>query len=396
MNLVRSLALLSLLGILAVLASCDKENQPPVASFTIDPATGNELTIFYFDASASSDKNDKTEDLVVMWDWEGDGRFDTPFAAKKTADHKYSQPGEYQVTLVVKDPRGLTDTLSLPLLVTSSNLPPDPPSNPNPADGNTTLTNKPWLKWDCHDPDGDAIIFTCFFGTTNPPPQFSTNQMYGTIQPGDLEYGTTYYWKINARDVKGNTSEGPVWSFQTIDLHFSTLTDNRDGQTYTTIQVGTDWWMAENLRYETESGSYCYENSDVRCNTYGKLYTWDAAMNACPDGWHLPTLNEFHAMVHTLGGVDSAGGKLKDTESMLWKEPNTGATNISGFGALPAGRRYDQGEFAGVGYYAQFFSSTEYNSQDAYNLTLGYDYASTFIYNYRKSYAISVRCVKDK
>ncbi|MFA5219365.1 MAG: hypothetical protein WC388_10595, partial [Bacteroidales bacterium] len=86
MNLVRSLALLSLLGILAVLASCDKENQPPVASFTIDPATGNELTIFYFDASASSDKNDKTEDLVVMWDWEGDGRFDTPFAAKKTAD----------------------------------------------------------------------------------------------------------------------------------------------------------------------------------------------------------------------------------------------------------------------------------------------------------------------
>jgi uncharacterized protein (TIGR02145 family) len=193
--------------------------------------------------------------------------------------------------------------------------------------------------------------------------------MYGTIQPGDLEYGTTYYWKINARDVKGNTSEGPVWSFKTIDLHFSTLTDNRDGQTYTTIQGGTDWWMAENLRYETESGSYCYENSDVRCNTYGKLYTWDAAMNACPDGWHLPTLNEFHAMVNTLGGVDSAGGKLKNTESMLWKEPNTGATNISGFGALPL-ETVHLVNLQEWRYYAQFSLSTEYKSQDAYNLTL--------------------------
>ncbi|MFO7617463.1 MAG: FISUMP domain-containing protein [Bacteroidales bacterium] len=80
---------------------------------------------------------------------------------------------------------------------------------------------------------------------------------------------------------------------------------------------------------------------------------------------------------------------------MSWKEPNAGATNISGFGALPAGRRYEAGEFAGIGYYAQFFSSTEYNSRDAYNLTLGYDYASTFIYNYRKTYAVSVRCVKN-
>jgi len=204
---------------------------------------------------------------MVIWDWEGDGIFDTPYALKKKADHKYSKPGNYQVTLVVKDPRGMTDTLSLPLLVSSSNLPPDPPFNPSPAHGATTLSNKPWLKWDSHDPDGDAMLFTCYFGTTNPPPQFIASQMFGTFHPGTLEYGTTYYWKIKARDVKGNITDGPIWSFQTIDLKFSTLTDSRDGQTYTTIQVGNAWWMAENLRYVTENGSYCYENSNTRCTT---------------------------------------------------------------------------------------------------------------------------------
>ena len=377
------------------LASCTKENQPPVASFTIEPATGNDETIFYMDASGTTDPTDDAKDLMVIWDWEGDGKFDTQYALKKKGDHKYSKAGEYQVTLVAKDPRGLTDTLSLPLTVASSNLPPDPPSNPTPANGATTMTNKPWLKWDSHDPDGDPMLFTCYFGSTNPPPQFIASQMFGSFNPGKLEYGNTYYWKVRVRDVKGNSTDGPVWSFNTIDLKFSTLTDSRDGRTYSTIQVGNDWWMAENLKYEAGQGSYCYDDNQTRCDFYGKLYTWAAASQACPEGWHLPTLAEIETMVEVLGGPEIAGGKLKEVESLSWKEPNTGATNISGFGALPAGRRYDSGIFAGIGYYAQFWSSTENNSKEAFNLTLGYDYPAVFIYNYKKTYAISVRCVKD-
>jgi uncharacterized protein (TIGR02145 family) len=347
------------------------------------------------DGTATSDPDDKTETVLVSWDWEGDGTFDTQYATKKKVDHKYSKSGTYSVTMVAKDPRGLTDTVKVPLIVSSSNLPPEAPFNPIPEVDAVTLTIKPWMKWNSSDPDGDPMFFTCYFGKTNPPAQFIANQMFGTFSPGTLEYGTKYYWKIKVRDAKGNITEGPVWSFSTYDLHVGTIADSRDGQTYGTIQIGSAWWMSENLNYNSPSGSYCFEDNSTRCDTYGKLYTWDAAMQACPTGWHLPTVTEFETMVNVIGGTEIAGGKLKDNELLIWKDVNIGATNEVGFNAIPAGRRYDSGLFAGLGYYAQFFASTEYNSKEAYNMTIGYDYANVFIYNYKKNYAISVRCVKN-
>jgi len=125
------------------------------------------------------------------------------------------------------------------------------------------------------------------------------------------------------------------------------------------------------------------------------LYTWDAAKTACPAGWHLPTISEFGTLASTAGGTSVAGTVLKDNELDLWKASLDEPTNDLAFSALPAGRRYDSGVYAGLGYYAQFFSSTEYNSKEAYNMTIGYDYSDVFIYNYKKAYAISVRCVKD-
>jgi uncharacterized protein (TIGR02145 family) len=381
--------------ILIVLSACKKENIPPSALFTIDPGTGNDETIFMMDASGSTDPDGKADSLRVMWDWEGDGIFDSQYAIRKKADHKYSKSGDYQVTLVVKDPRGLTDTLKIPLSVSSSNLPPEAPFNPQPADGAVVKTVGPWMKWSSSDPDGDPMFFTCYFGKTQTPPQFIANQMFGTFSPGKLDYNTTYYWRVKVRDTKGNITEGPLWSFTTYDLHVGTVTDSRDGQIYQTIQIGTAWWMSENLRYDAGQGSYCYDDNATKCQTYGKLYTWEAAMRSCPAGWHLPSISEFETLLNTLGGTELAGGKMKDYELQLWREVNVGATNEVGFNALPAGRRYDSGLYAGVSYYAQYFASTEYNSKDAYNMTIGYDYGNAFIYNYKKAYAISVRCVKD-
>jgi len=374
--------------------SCEKQNSPPQASFTIDPESGNNETIFTFDASASSDPDESTDDLMVQWDWEGDGYFDTQFASKKTADHIFQDPGEYLVTLVVKDTRGLTDTVSNSLQVNSSNLPPNPPSNPSPQNGETELGVDIYISWECIDPEGDMMLYTVFFGSNNPPEQHLNNHGTNTFDPGKLEYGTTYFWKIHARDIKGNTVEGPVWEFTTIDLNFSSLTDSRDGKEYSTIEIGSQWWLAENLSYEAEN-SYCYDGLISSCIKYGRLYTWESAMTSCPEGWHLPSVDEFETLVNHLGGPDVAGGKLKDYQPGKWHSPNEGASNISGFGALPAGRRYGEDNFTGEKYYAQFYSSTEYGDDEAYNLMLGYDYDKTYIYNYKKEYAISVRCVKD-
>lgn len=375
--------------------SCKKENQPPVARFSINPATGTDKISFAMDASATSDPDDDSGTLLIIWDWEGDGIFDTQYATQKATTHKYAKSGSYKVTMAVKDPRGLSDTLQVPLVVTSSNLPPEVPFNPQPSDGAVILSINPWLKWESSDPEGDLLFFTCYFGKTNPPLDALPPQMPATFSPGKLDYGTTYYWKVKVKDKASNITEGPVWSFSTYDLHFQSFTDARDGQTYQSIQMGSAWWMAENLNYDAGQGSYCYENNATLCQVYGKLYTWEAAMRSCPQGWHVPSLKEFEAMININGGTEVAGGKLKDYERQFWKTNNVGATNEVGFSALPAGRRYDSGIFAGVTYFAQFYSSTEYNRAEAYTMTLGYDYTNAFIYTFRKGYAVSVRCVKN-
>jgi uncharacterized protein (TIGR02145 family) len=384
---------LSIIIFLAGFFSCTKENTKPNADFSINPPAGNDETIFMFDAGSSSDLEDNTEDLMVIWDWEGDGFFDTQYATRKTADHIYV-PGEYMVTLVVKDPRGLTDTAVKALTVISSNLPPEIPDNPSPAEDAEEIRISLNLSWDCSDPDGDYVLYNIYFGTTDPPELFLTSHAQRSFNPGKLEYKTTYYWKVTARDTEGNSTEGPTWKFSTLNLSFGTLSDQRDGQDYATIQIGDKWWMAENLNYNAEN-SYCYNDDPANCNKYGRLYNWETAMTACPDGWHLPSHEDIINVINHLGGEDIAGGKLKDYESNSWLSPNTGASNLSGFQALPAGRRYDHGLFTGMGYYAQFYSSTEVNSNEAYNLMLGYDYEVAFVYNYKKQYSISVRCVQD-
>ena len=128
-----------------------------------------------------------------------------------------------------------------------------------------------------------------------------------------------------------------------------TLIDSRDGQKYPTVCIGKQSWMAENLRYNAP-GSVCYDSLSVNCDTYGRLYNWATVMNGsqssistpsgvqgiCPKGWHIPSNDEFALLIMTVGGDAVAAGKLKSTSS-LWKSPNAGATNSSGFSVLPGG-----------------------------------------------------------
>ena len=168
------------------------------------------------------------------------------------------------------------------------------------------------------------------------------------------------------------------------------FTDARDGQTYKTVVIGTQTWMAQNLNYET-ANSYCYSNTPSNCTKYGRLYTWAAAKTACPTGWHLPTEAEFKTLFTAVGGSSTAGTKLKSTSG--WYSGN-GTDNYS-FSALPAGYgNYNQGYY-GEGSYANFWSSTENDSYDACYMALDYDNDNAYRDNDLKSYGFSVRCVKD-
>lgn len=173
---------------------------------------------------------------------------------------------------------------------------------------------------------------------------------------------------------------------------FSTFTDPRDGQKYITVKIGNQWWFAQNLNYQT-GNSWCYDDKPSNGNIYGRLYDWQSATTACPEGWHLPCETEWVALTNSLCGENCAGSKLKNTFG--WDAPNGDATNSSGFSGLPGGLRDTTGAFLGLGKYGYWWLATEYDSSSAYTRTLYYTGGSMGRINIEKLYGLSVRCIKD-
>lgn len=176
------------------------------------------------------------------------------------------------------------------------------------------------------------------------------------------------------------------------NCEYGELMDNRDGQTYKTVKIGDQWWMAENLNYETDS-SFCYKDSDEYCEKYGRLYTWDAVVDVCPDGWHLPSKAEWEMLITAVGGQATAGKMLKSTSGGK-------GTDAFGFSALPAGYRVKGGGYLYEGAHT-FFRSSTVSSTEINNgpysafLDFNVDYAAGMSSDDYNNYGFSVRCLKD-
>lgn len=205
------------------------------------------------------------------------------------------------------------------------------------------------------------------------------------------------------------------------------ITDARDGKQYQTVQIGTQCWMAQNLNIgtringttnQTQNGTiekYCYDDTESNCDEYGGLYQWNEMMNylsteatqgICPDGWHLPSEDEWCILTTYIDTtVDCAtfgssgtdvGGKMKETDTTHWFSPNEGATNSSGFTALPGGYGIDYDTFFNLGNIGYFWSSTLNDASTSWSRLLFSSYVTVFKLNMNKSYGHSVRCVKDE
>jgi len=183
---------------------------------------------------------------------------------------------------------------------------------------------------------------------------------------------------------------------------FGTFTDTRDGQTYKTVKIGKHTWMAQNLNYQTKSGSWCYKDSTDNCNKYGRQYDWNTAKTVCPKGWKLPDTADWNRLVTTAGGWKTAAKKLKSKSG--WNvyfgeddEPKScesgNGTDDFGFSALPGGYRFSNGDFLTAGKYGGWWTATEDNSNLAYHRRMGYDYDLVHEYSNRKGYGSSVRCI---
>jgi uncharacterized protein (TIGR02145 family) len=195
-----------------------------------------------------------------------------------------------------------------------------------------------------------------------------------------------------------------------------------EGNSYKTVTIGTQTWMAENLKVSKYSdgttipnitdntqwqnnttGAWAYYNNDAANNAkYGKLYNWYAVSktsngnkNVCPTGWHVPSDAEWSILTDFLGGDSIAGGKLKEVGTANWNSPNTGATNTSLFTGLPGGSRGDDGYYGTIGNLGNWWSSTETNAGNAWGRNLTNFHGNAFSFNFFKGIGLSVRCLRD-
>ena len=173
------------------------------------------------------------------------------------------------------------------------------------------------------------------------------------------------------------------------------FTDSRDGREYKTIKLGDQVWMGENLAFKTDDGCWVYEGVDGYAETYGFLYSWDAAKDVCPDGWRLPTDAEFVTLWGMLGGSETDGGKLKETGFDHWNSPNTGATNSSGFTAISSGKSGDNEHKMYLGLMTYFWTSEEFDDDMGDSWALYSAKAEFTRYGLPKEDGVSVRCLKE-
>jgi len=194
-----------------------------------------------------------------------------------------------------------------------------------------------------------------------------------------------------------------------------------DGNIYTTVKIGTQTWMAENLKTtkyrngdligttipatlditdETEPKyQWAYDGIESNASTYGRLYTWYAATDSrgiCPTGWHVPSLTEWRALVTFLGSMNVVGGMLKEVGTTHWNYPNTGATNSSGFSALPGGFRGPNGSSYNIGELTKWWLSTEQSTDWSYNQYIQNTSQQAIVGTHtHKKNGLSIRCLKD-
>ena len=216
----------------------------------------------------------------------------------------------------------------------------------------------------------------------------------------------------------GNSTNGKTTAVFNPDVSYGTMTD-QDGNLYKTVTIGTQTCMAENLRTTKyndgttipnviddfewvtfKTGAYCNYNNTTSTNTiatYGRLYNWYAVNTGklAPAGWHVPTDAEWRELTDYLGGESVAGGKLKETGTTHWNTPNTGATNETGFTALPGGDRYGRGAVDGVGSLGYWWSATEGFAGNAWHRYMGYGNSNVGRNDSLKGLGFSVRCVRD-
>jgi len=395
----------------------------PVAEFTGSPRT--------ITTGQSVQFTDQSTNNPTSWSWNfGDGGTST----SHNPSHVYNSAGSYTVTLTATNSYG-SDNETKSNYITVEELS---------ADNYIDFIPPSWL-------GGEIIVRTdiCNTGTLSHTYVLTAEIYNGNTQvanvgqkttamilPGYSEELTFYYNIPHDWEARNYNFRIIVWSgtpFSSIILdddtrvftieESPTTVKDIDGNVYNIVTIGTQVWMAENLRttrYNDGSSiplvsgntawnnlttaGYCWYNNDATTykNVYGALYNWYVVNTnkLCPFGWHVPNDNEWTSLISYLGNDSNAGGKLKATGTIeegtgLWSSPNTGATNETNFTALPGGYRHRHGSFYSMGQNGNWWSESYYGAAEAWYRTLHYYNINVDRYSNYKTYGFSVRCVRN-
>jgi uncharacterized protein (TIGR02145 family) len=235
-----------------------------------------------------------------------------------------------------------------------------------------------------------------------------------------LTTNTLYYVRAYATNSVGTAYGTNEVSFTTSSIIHDLI--DVDGNSYNIVTIGTQVWMKENLKVtkyndgsvipkitdptqwtNLTTGAFCwYDNNSSNKDIYGALYNWytvdvtsNGGKNVCPTGWHVPTDAEWTTLTDFLGGANVSSGKLKETGLIHWFSPNAGATNETGFTALPAGWRESTGTFWDLSYFGSWWSTTENSTTSAWDRVIHYESTNVYRGNGYKPNAFSIRCIKN-
>jgi uncharacterized protein (TIGR02145 family) len=262
---------------------------------------------------------------------------------------------------------------------------------------------------------GTTLSYGSSITALQSPVDGNTSSDANTIVSG-LDVETTYHYRIKAVNSLGVT----YGDDKTFVLP-SPISDI-DANIYQTVTIGTQTWMAENLKVTKYNdavplpliidnaiwtdlatpGYGWYDNNVTYKDTYGALYNWfivDASSNGnknvCPTDWHVPTDAEWTTLTDYLGGLSMAGGKLKETGTTHWTSPNAGATNETGFTALPSGNRAIHGWSGDIQNKTYWWSVSEYDVLNAWFIGLDYSGSSAIRDISWKKVGFPIRCLRD-
>jgi M6 family metalloprotease-like protein/uncharacterized protein (TIGR02145 family) len=271
--------------------------------------------------------------------------------------------------------------------------------------------------------DGGSAVTTrgvCWSTSTNPTVDLATKTLDGagsgsfTSNISGLTAGVIYYVRAYATNGNG-TAYGNEIIFSTYNA--DAVTDI-DGNYYNTVTIGSQVWLAENLKTTKlnngldiqnvidaaawsglSTPAYRWYDNDIHNkNIYGALYNWYTVNtnNLCPSGWHVPSEADWTILIDYLGGQYIAGGKLKEAGTTHWQSPNVGATNESGFTALPGGTCLEDGAFINIGTSGYWWSSTEDRPGVSVGRQLNYYFDAVDFPTFYNQDGLSVRCVKNE